>query len=128
MTRKDFTDLFARLDKSYYRSNFRLKRKETEYLHKKGLSIVREEACRFIHERIAPAQPKNDGRQTPMRNHPVFVAQHATATCCRKCIEKWHTIPRGRALRPREITLLVDVIMYWIEKEAARSVKHHFLK
>ncbi|WP_251023391.1 DUF4186 family protein [Streptomyces sp. ISL-10] len=29
---------------------------------------------------------------------PVFVAQHATATCCRTCLERWHVVPAGRAL------------------------------
>jgi hypothetical protein len=121
-------ELFKRLDNSYYRRSFRLKRKESEYLQKKGISIIRQEAFNFISQRIAPAEPKNDGRQTPMRNHPVFVAQHATATCCRKCVEKWHAIPRGNALKKAEIEQLVDYIMHWIDIESAHNVRHHFLR
>ena len=43
-----------------------------------------------IIKRIAPKEPLNDGKQTPMKGHPVFIAQHATATCCRECTRKWH--------------------------------------
>jgi len=119
---------FEKLSKSYYRSGFTLKRKESEYLRKKGLATVEKEANDFVLERIAPAHPKNEGRQTPMRNHPVFVAQHATATCCRKCLEKWHAIPRGRALKKPEITRIVKCIMYWIDRESTNNVNHQFLR
>lgn len=58
---------------------------------------------------------------TPMRGephgHPVFLAQHATATCCRGCLEKWHGIPQGRALTTQEQEYVVSVIMKWIQKE-----------
>jgi exodeoxyribonuclease V alpha subunit len=66
-------------------------------------------------KRIAPQYPKNDGKQTPMRGHPVFIAQHATATCCRGCIQKWHGIKKGKALSDMEIQFLVEVIMRWIK-------------
>jgi hypothetical protein len=126
---KNYPKLISqKLENSYYRTSFHLKKKETEYLKKKGLATIREEALDFIIKRIAPARPKNDGRQTPMRNHPVFIAQHATATCCRKCIEKWHNIPRGREMKKEEIEKLVDVIMYWIDLESTRNVRHQFLK
>lgn len=120
--------LFERLENSYYRRGFHLKRKESEYLQKKGIARIRKEAFDFLQQRIAPECPKNDGRQTPMRNHPVFVAQHATATCCRKCIEKWHDMPRGKQLEKSEIDTLVDCIMYWIDLESTHNVKHRFLK
>lgn len=50
-----------------------------------------------------------------MRGHPVFIAQHATATCCRGCIQKWHGIKKGRALSDQEIQLFVELIMGCIE-------------
>jgi len=128
MNKEYIKKIFKKLDYSYYRSGFRLKRKETEYLQRKGLSVIRKEAFEFINERVAPAHPKNDGRQTPMRNHPVFVAQHATATCCRKCIEKWHGILRGKELKKSEIEKLVDCVIHWIDIESTRNVRHHFLK
>ena len=49
-----------------------------------------------------------------MRGHPVFVAQHATATCCRSCLHKWHAIPRGRALDDDEIGRVVAIVLAWL--------------
>jgi len=107
--------LFLRLSKSKFRSSFRLGKKEREYLRDKGFSVIEQHACDFIKERLGQTYPKNDGKQTPMRNHPVFVAQHATATCCRKCLEKWHGIKKGQKLTQEQIDYVVSVIMYWLE-------------
>jgi exodeoxyribonuclease V alpha subunit len=107
--------LFARLAKSKFRSSFGLKTKEFVYLQDKGLEIIKNHAYDFIEKRLGPVYPENDGKQTPMRNHPVFVAQHATGTCCRKCLEKWHKIPKGKKLEAAEIDYVVSVIMRWLE-------------
>jgi hypothetical protein len=79
---RDPDELFVALARSKFRSRFRLGVKETSYLNEKTLDVVLEHGRRFVVERLADAQPRNDGRQTPMRGHPVFVAQHATATGC----------------------------------------------
>jgi hypothetical protein len=50
-----------------------------------------------------------------MKGHSVFIAQHATATCCRGCIQKWHGIKKGKELSDQEIQFLVELIMRWIE-------------
>lgn len=95
-----------------------LKANDRAYMREKGLDTIRSHACDFIRKRLAPAEPANDGKQTPMRGHPVFAAQHATATCCRSCLEKWHRIPKGRELTEAEQAYLVDeVIMKWIKRE-----------
>lgn len=107
-------DIFERLAKSEFRSRFKLSKKDLAYIEEKGLDTIRSHAEDFIAKRIAPADIKNDGKQTPMKNHPVFVAQHATATCCRGCISKWHNFPKGRALTEQEQAYLVDIIMEWI--------------
>jgi hypothetical protein len=86
---RDIDELFAALRQSEFRSRFRLASKEADYLKQNTLPTILEHAHNFVIPRLAPAIPHNDGRQTPMRNHPVFIAQHATATCCRKCLEKW---------------------------------------
>jgi hypothetical protein len=114
---RDMTEILSALQKSDFRARFRLKEKDIEYIKKKGLDVIRKHAVEFISARIAPANPDNDGRQTPMKNHPVFIAQHATATCCRGCIEKWHKIPKGRVLERKEIDYIIDLIMAWIEKQ-----------
>lgn len=112
MTPKDV--LFARLQKSAFRSRFKLKEKELAYINEKGYPVIRSHACDFVRKRLAPALPQNDGKQTPMYGHPVFIAQHATATCCRSCLYKWHSIPKGRMLTDEEQAQIVDIIMTWI--------------
>jgi hypothetical protein len=103
------------LKKSTFRSKFKLSSKDRQYIQNKGIDTIRQHAIDFIKTRIAPQYPKNDGKQTPMKGHPVFIAQHATATCCRSCIQKWHGIKKGRVLNDQEIQFLVKLIMGWIE-------------
>lgn len=81
----DFTNLFERLSKSEFRSRFHLSQKDMEYIASKGLATIRKHAEDFVAKRLAPAIIPNDGKQTPMRGHPVFIAQHATGCCCRGC-------------------------------------------
>lgn len=111
-------EIFAALSQSAFRSRFRLRGQELDYLRAKGLPVVLEHAADFIEKRLAPAAPVNDGKQTPMRHHPVFIAQHATATCCRGCLQKWHNIPKGRALDDSEKRYVVEVIGRWLESQA----------
>ena len=115
-----YAQLFERLGNSRFRSRFHLKQKDIDYINEKGLETIREHARDFIAKREAPAIIPNDGKQTPMRGHPVFIAQHATATCCRGCIQKWHKISPGGELSRIQQEYLVDVIMTWIEKELKR--------
>lgn len=110
-----------RLSRSTFRSSFHLTDRDRAYARSKGRDTIVRHAHELLGGRIAAAHPRNDGRQTPMRGHPVFIAQHATATCCRRCVEKWHHIPRGRALTDRELDHLVDVVMAWIEGELSAS-------
>ena len=84
---------------------------------------MRAHAAEIIAERLAPDEPRNDGRQTPYRNHPVFVAQHATATCCRSCMETWHGIATGNGLDRGERAYVVEVIGRWIDRELATSIE-----
>ncbi len=109
--------ILKKLQRSKFRSGFHLKQGDFNYIDKRGLDVIRKHACHFIEKRLAPAEIKNDGRQTPMRGHPVFIAQHATATCCRKCLEKWYQIKKNRELSEKEIDFVVAVIMRWIKKE-----------
>jgi Domain of unknown function (DUF4186) len=83
----------------------------------RGPATIRRHASDLIARRLAPAEPGKDGRQTPYRGHPVFVAQHATATCCRTCLQRWHQIPKGRELNAGERGYVVDVICRWIGRE-----------
>ncbi len=114
---RELDELFEALERSEFRSRFRLGAREAAYLREKGLEVVLGHARGFIEKRLAPAEPADDGRQTPMRNHPVFIAQHATATCCRGCLEKWHRIPKGRPLSDREVLYIVAVIERWLVRQ-----------
>ena len=116
-----YKQLFERLDNSKFRSSFHLKQKDIDYINEKGLDTIRQHAKDFIAKREAPAYIANDGKQTPMRGHPVFIAQHATATCCRECIRKWHKMQPGKELSQVQQDYLVDVIMTWIQKEMERQ-------
>jgi hypothetical protein len=106
--------LFNALEKSSFRTGFKLNAHDAAYLRDKGLSLVLNHAEDFVAKRLAPAEIANDGKQTPMRGHPVFVAQHATATCCRGCLQKWHQIPQAKALSLEEQAYVVVVLERWL--------------
>jgi hypothetical protein len=110
----DLDEVFGRLARSSFRRRFHLHTAEKDYLERRGLDTVMSHGEKFIEERLAPADPANDGRQTPMRNHPVFIAQHATATCCRGCLEMWHGIPKGHALTADEKAYILSVLRRWL--------------
>lgn len=115
------TELFERLSKSDFRMKFKLTEADIAYLREKGSAVIRSHAEEIVRKRLAPAEPQNDGKQTPMRGapkgHPLFLAQHATATCCRSCLEKWHGIPQGRELSDQEQAYIVNVLMKWLGKQ-----------
>ena len=104
------------LSRSNFRSSFYLRKKEKAYIEKNGMEKIKEHAYDFIRHKLAPAYPDNDGAQTPMKNHPVFIAQHATGTCCRGCLEKWHKISKGVELTDNQINYVVVLIMEWIKR------------
>ena len=112
-----YDEIFEKLAKSDFRSKFKLKEKDFEYINAKGIDTIRQHAHDFIKKRIAPSFIPNDERQTPMKGHPVFIAQHATATCCRGCLEKWHHINKTNNLTEEQIDYIIKVIMTWIKKE-----------
>ena len=107
----------ARLGHSRFRAGFSLSAKDRAYARAKGKETIDRHAHEMLAKRVGPAHPLKDGKQTPYRGHPVFTAQHATATCCRGCIERWHHIPRGRALTDAEIDALARLVMAWIERD-----------
>lgn len=110
-------EVFKRLAKSDFRSSFKLKEKDRQYIEQKGLETIKSHARDFISKRISPAEIHNDGKQTPTKGHPVFVAQHATASCCRGCINKWHKFPKGIELDNEQQEYLVSLIMEWIKRQ-----------
>jgi len=115
------------LKRSSFRSKFKLADRDQQYIQDKGFEIIKGHAFDFINSRVAPQFPKNDGKQTPIKGHPVFIAQHATATCCRGCLQKWHKLPKGRILTDNEVEFIVSLIMGWIEKQIGGG-ENEFIK
>ena len=117
-------DTLARLGHSRFRASFSLSAKDRAYARTKGKDTIDRHAHEMLAKRVGPAHPLKDGKQTPYRGHPVFTAQHATATCCRGCIERWHHIPRGRALTDAEVDALARLVMAWIERDLVNHPVH----
>jgi hypothetical protein len=118
---REMEELFAALGKSAFRSRFRLRGKDAAHLAERGVDAVCEHARKIIGERLAPANPAKDGKQTPMRGHPVFVAQHATGTCCRSCLLKWHGLSKNKELNSAEREYVVSVIRHWLQGQVMES-------
>ena len=114
---RDFDDLFAALQQSSFRRRFKLRDVERRVLAEKGLPTILAHARELLSKRLAPAVIPNDGKQTPYRGHPVFIAQHATGTCCRGCLSKWHGIEKGRAMTDAELDYVMGVIGNWIKRQ-----------
>lgn len=116
----------TRLKKSKFRAGFHLTVKDKKYIEEKGSDTVRSHAADFIAKRLAPAFPDNDGKQTPMRGHPVFVAQHACACCCRGCLNKWYRVPLGVELTENQQERIVNLLMAWIENEIKEDEENSY--
>ena len=109
------------LKKSKFRSSFKLRKYMINYIDEKGMSTITKHAYDLILKNISQAHPKNDGKQAPTKNHPVFIAQHACACCCRNCLEKWHHIPQGKELTNNEINYIVALLIEWIKREYKKN-------
>ena len=105
------------LQRSDFRRRFHLGPKERAYVEEKGMDTIRLHGADFIRQRLAPADIPNDGKQTPMRGHPIFIAQHACACCCRGCLQKWYHIPQGVELTEEQQKGILDLLMAWIRRE-----------
>ena len=117
---RDINYLMNSISKSKFRNSFHLKEKDILYIKEKGLDKIEEHAYDFLNKRIKPAVIPNDGKQTPMRGHPIFIGQHACACCCRGCVYKWHHFEMERELTNIEIDYLVKVLMTWVKLELER--------
>jgi len=112
----DLSYALSRLQKSKFRMRFKLNEDDLSYIERVGLEKIKQHAFDFIQKRLAPQNPPNDGKQTPFKGHPVFKAQHATATCCRSCLKKWHAISDDKPLAQEEIEFVVSLLMEWIKR------------
>lgn len=107
------------LSKSKFRDSFHLKKKDIEYIDKVGFNKIIDHAYDFVNKNLK-VRLDNDGKQTPMKGHPVFIAEHACACCCRGCLYKWHHISKDKILSDNEINYIVTILITWIKKEVDR--------
>jgi len=114
-------EALKKLDQSHFRSSFHLKEADCKYIDEKGWDVIQTHCEQFVQKRLAPAVIDNDGSQTPMRGapkgHPVFLAQHACACCCRGCLSKWYHVTPGVELSEIQQQKIVRLLMAWIKKE-----------
>lgn len=122
-TMKTNSYIFQQLKKSKFRNSFHLKQKDFDYINIKGLEKIGSHAKDFVNKNLVDVRKFNDGKQTPMHGHPVFIAQHATATCCRECLYKWHKIEKNHVLTKEECEYISKIIMTWIEIEIGAKEK-----
>ena len=106
-----------KLSRSRFRSSFHLTAKDRQYVREKGMDTIRRHAGDFVAGKLAPADPEHGGRQTPMKGHPVFKAQHACACCCRGCLHKWYKVDEHTELSEIQIDKITNLLMAWIEEE-----------
>ncbi len=110
-------EALQKLKTSKFRSSFSLTEKDKAYVRDKGIDTIRRHAHDFVRQRLAPAVIPNDGRQTPMHGHPVFIAQHACACCCRGCLNKWYRVPKEIELSDMQQEKIVNLLMEWIRRQ-----------
>jgi len=65
-----------------------------------------------------------DGRQTPKTGNAICCAQHATACCCRRCMEYWYAIPVDRPLSVDELVFFEDLCMDFINERLPYLTKN----
>ena len=110
-------EALERLDRSKFRSSFKLSKKDKDYINEKGMETIHSHTRDFVKMKLAPAFPKNDGKQTPMHGHPVFKAMHACACCCRGCLNKWYNVPIGVELNELQQEKIINLLTTWIERQ-----------
>ena len=107
-------EALAKLNKSSFRSRFKLSKADIDYINEKGMDTIRSHAKDFVKKKLE-TRLAYDGKQTPMTGHPVFKAMHGCACCCRGCLNKWYNVPLDTKLTKDQQERIVNLLMYWIE-------------
>jgi hypothetical protein len=115
--RYTFESLHFELIRHYF-WHIDLTEKAVNYARRKGRALLRTAAEKQITHLVGSEKHPREGIQTPRENSPnanaIHFAQHATASCCRRCVAEWHGIPEGRALSEDEIMYLTELAMLYI--------------
>jgi Domain of unknown function (DUF4186) len=87
------------------------------HAQRKGRIELKDSARDRLRKHLAVAEPPRDGRQTPLQGNAIYYAQHATATCCRTCLEYWHDIPKGRPLTNEEFNYCATLVDLFLDEK-----------
>lgn len=115
----DISFTFGELRKEHIRHHFwhiEIDEKAIRHARRKGRPGLHEAIENRIRKYVGPATPNYDGRQTPFEGNVIFYGQHATATCCRKCIEEWHGVPQGQELSEEEVSYFSELIKEYVNE------------
>ncbi|MBN8674283.1 MAG: DUF4186 family protein [Chitinophagales bacterium] len=96
--------------------NMDLQTEITEFAQKRGKRKLRERARKILQQKIGKAINFREGYQTAKTGREIIhYAMHATATCCRPCMEYWHNIPMGTDLTNGQLDYATDLVMLFVE-------------
>ncbi|WP_372655987.1 DUF4186 family protein [Halobacteriovorax sp.] len=120
-----FTDIFRRLGCSKVCCKFKLKDEQWEYLAKRGFDTILLEGRSLIVKIFNEDSLSHSCKVAPVQTHPIYIALHATGTCCRSSLEKWHKIPKSKELKEKDIFYILLVVKEWIIRQEKPS---HLIK
>lgn len=90
--------------------------KALDHALRKGRKALHAAARRRLESSVGRAGSPYDGRQTPFKGNTLYYAQHATASCCRACMEYWHAIPKDRDLTEDELEYLASLMVLFLDE------------
>lgn len=109
-----FTELHLELIRHHF-WHVDIDERARDHALRKGRVALLGSVANRIAKAVAVENPFRDGQQTPFQGNVIYYAQHATASCCRTCIEYWHGIEKGRALTAEEQDYLVQLVTLYID-------------
>ncbi len=115
----DWRKLLEKVAKCDYRAEIDLGAEDIEYINSRGFDMMIKHAQDFVERRLGPARPRNEGKQTPLKGHPLFLAQHATGSDSRRALSEYHGIAEGKELSRQQIDYVTDVVLRWLEERLA---------
>ena len=93
------------------------------YMEKKAAKLtideMRSKVIKILSNKINKKRSEifRDSTQTPKGKDIIYLAQHATGTCCRRCIEEWYGINKEEIMNEEQINFLTEIIMTYINEK-----------
>jgi hypothetical protein len=81
-----------------------------------GKGALQNEIIDRMANKIGKVNPFNNGI-TPYTGNIIFYAQHATGTCCRRCMDYWYKFPmKDVALTDLQIDFSANLINLYLNR------------